>query len=127
MSPEFPLTRFDACGQSVIKIETSNIVITDATVKALANQLMDAARSAGDGFTTTVWISVVSKQLPDYLVRSIEYFAGFGIGLVVTLGERCSHAPGGQMPESVIAGLTAVNRGGHVWHPLANILVNSMP
>jgi hypothetical protein len=127
MSQEFPFSRFDACGHSVIKIELSNIVVTDATVKQLANQLMDAARSAGHGFTTTVWISIVSNQLPDYLVRSIEYFAGFGIGLVITHGEKCSHAPGGQMPGAVIAGLKAVNRGGQVWHPLANVLVDAMP
>lgn len=125
MSPQFPFTWLDECGHHVIKIEVSNIVVTDATLKALANQLMEAARSSGDGHSTTVWVSVVAKQLPDYLVRAIESFAGFGIGLIVTHGERCSHEPGAPLPDVVVSAIQNVNRSGRVWHPLAGKLVFS--
>lgn len=125
MPLEFPFTCFDKCGHHIIKIEVSNIVVTDATLRALASQLMEAARSSGDGFTTTVWVSVVAKQLPDYLVRAIKSFAGFGIGLIVTHGEKCSHVPGPPLPDAVVTAIQQVNRGGRVWHPLADKLVSS--
>jgi hypothetical protein len=123
----FPQDEFEACGHSIVKIELSHIVITDATFASLANQLMDAARSAGHGDTTTVWIAVVSKQLPDYLERSISYFEGFGIGLIVTHGDKCSHSQIEQFPDSVLAAIKSVNRDGRVWHPLENRLVAANP
>lgn len=129
MTKQFPVTSMSGCGDqiSVIRVEVSNIVVTNETANTLANELMDAARFFNHGDSTTVWIDVVTKQFPPYVDRALERFASFGMGLVVTHGGACSHSPGPLLSSELRQRIASVSRNGWIWHPLAKTLVEAMP
>ena len=126
---QFPVVCVSDCPEqiSVMRVEVSNVVVTDQTAKTLADELMYAARFFNHGSSTTVWIEVVAKHLPSFLEQAIERFRGFGIGLVVTHAGACSHSPGPLLPVNLRQRISDVNRSGQIWHPLAKVMVNSMP
>lgn len=124
---QFPVTFITGCGDqiSVIRVEVSNIVMTNETASRLAKELTDAARFCNDGNSTTVWADVVTKQLPLYVGRALELIPGFGMGLVVTHGRACSHSPGPLLSSELRQLVANVSRHGWVWHPLAKKLVEA--
>lgn len=125
----FPVTFVSGCGDqiSVIRVEISNIVVTNETAHTLAKELMDAARFFNSGDSTTVWADVVTKQMPLYVGQALELFPSFGIGLVVTHGGACSHSPGPLLSSELRQRVDSVSRDGRVWHPLAKRLVEARP
>ncbi len=125
MTPRFPTTCFDACGQKVIKIELSDLILTGERIKGLVDLL--AASHSSASCDVTIWLAIVSKHLPTHFDQVLPHFAGFGMGLVVTHGEKCSHAPGEQLPEWLLSAIRKVNRDGQIWHPLVNELVFAEP
>ena len=126
---QFPATVMSGCGDqiNVIQVEVSNVVVTDETANRFANELMDAARFFNHGDSTTVWIKVATKEIPRYVDRALERFAGFGIGLVISHGKACSHSPGPLLSGELRQRIASVSRHGQVWHPLVKTLVESMP
>ncbi len=110
-----------------MRIEVSNVVVTSQTAGVLADELMAAARFFNHGDSTTVWIDVVSKQIPLFLEQAIEKLSAFGIGLVVTHAKSCSHSPGPLLPVKLRKCISAASRRGQLWHPVAKIMVGSMP
>lgn len=111
----------------VMKITVGGVCPIEEPAKKLATAMQDAARSHGDGFQTTVWLDVTGPSVPMFVSDAIERCAGFGLGLIVTHGECCSHQPGFPLPERVMENLERCQRHGFVWHPVADQLVPADP
>ena len=112
---------------SVVRFEVGNVVGIDNPGQTLANALMAAERFFNQGSSTTVWLDVTSVELPVFVIDAVERCAGFGLGLIVTQGARCTHPPGELLPEALRIPVSKATRSGQVWHPLAQALVFTDP
>lgn len=111
----------------VMKITVDSEVKTEEPAQDLATTMQDAARAHGDGFQTTVWLDVTGLTMPMFVPDAIERCAGFGLGLIVTHAQCCSHQPGFPLPERVMEHLERCQRHGFVWHPSIDQLVPADP
>lgn len=109
----------------MLRITVGKVVTIDRPAEILSNAMMSAMRAYNHSDSTTVWLDVTGDQIPAFVTEAIERCVGFGLGLVVTHGQSCSHLPGLELPGSLLSALDRAQRGGRVWHPVAGRLVGS--
>lgn len=109
----------------VIRIEVGRIVTIEQPASLLANAMMSAMRAYNHGDSTTVWLDIQTVEIPTFVLEAIERCRGFGLGLVVTHGEACSHPPGLPLPKRLIDAMERAQGGGWVWHPIAKKRVSA--
>ncbi|MFD2274777.1 hypothetical protein ACFS07_36410 [Undibacterium arcticum] len=87
--------------------------------------MMAAMRVYNHGDSTTVWLDIKTVHIPEFVAAAIDRCAGFGLGLVVTHGECCSHPPGMPLPDGILSAMGRALRSGWVWHPGAKAAINA--
>lgn len=93
----------------------------------LGDALMAAMKMYSAGDVTTLWIDVTGNHLPGIIAPAIEWCAGFGLAVIVTHGDTCTHEPGQGMPEDLLHAIAISQRYGSLWHPIAKQLVPARP
>lgn len=123
----FPSTTVDVddiqC--SVARIDVGLVPSNVDPARLLAASMEFWAQFFGNGDSTTVWLNVTANRIPEFVTKAVNQFEGFGLGLVITFGDHCSHPPGQSLPEEILSAMARSQRHGQVWHPLANKRVES--
>lgn len=113
--------------QIVIRIQIGQDYPKIKGKEILGNALMAAMKMYSAGDVTTLWIDVTGNHLPGILAPALEWCDGFGLAVIVTHGNACSHEPGEAMPEDVLIAIAKAQRYGSLWHPIAKQLVPARP
>lgn len=108
---------------SKIEITRPGAFPHDAEVLYGAIQALD--RFHGDGDNTTVWLSIEAslREVPEYVAPALNKLNAYGVGLVITHGDACSHD--GTLNGDFLAPLKTALRQGQVFNPLRGQLVDA--
>lgn len=110
----------------VMKIQVGPMlpaVSDDEAAAILAAAIRAATRFFNHSDSTTTWLDVQTPSFPAFIVPAIRECVGFGLGLVITHNDACSHPPGRRLPDEVLAAMVKSQRDGRIWHPIACRLV----
>lgn len=110
--------------ESMAKISIGNLAPETGAAELLSKTLTALALFYNSP-ASTVWLDVTVVDIPAYVSEAIERCAGFGMGLVVTHYDHCSHAPGKVLPDSIRSVVIRAQRDGMLWHPVAQEMVYS--
>lgn len=124
----FPSTTIDVediqC--SVARIDVGLVPSDVDPARLLAASMESWARFFANGASTTIWLNITANRIPEFVTEAVNQLEGFGLGLVITCGDHCSHPPGQPLPEEILSVMARSQRHGQVWHPLAKMRVESM-
>ncbi|MFV2922213.1 hypothetical protein [Pseudomonas alloputida] len=90
--------------------------------KLLANAIEALTRIyPGD----TVWVDVLSEDLPQYVQDAIDSLVGFGTRVIITHNGSATHGNDPRLAEALCNAVRRANVGGALWHPIEKEFVRS--
>lgn len=89
----------------------------------LTQALMSATRFDE---SMNLWIDVQQPHIPGFVSEAIVNCRGFGLRLVLTHGDACSHSPGARLSTPLIDAIAQASASRQLWHPVAKRMVPSI-
>jgi hypothetical protein len=90
----------------------------------LAEVIQEGERFFQSGQETTVWLCIEDASfIPAVVLRALDLCRAYGVGLFVSQGAKCTHAPGQPIDARVTAAVKLAHRGGAIYHPIAGMRV----
>lgn len=74
-----------------------------------------------------IHLDIDLEDTPAFVIRAIESLAGFGMFLIVTHKDKCSHPPSDPLESQLQAAVNRIVCRGMLWHPVEKQLVESRP
>lgn len=110
-------------GEFLYHVPLRQFVYDPEAATILANGLMSATRYDQKIYC---WIDVQASHLPDIVTAALKRCAGFGLRLVITHNDKCSHGPSKRFPLPLMKLLAAASNSADIWHPILERMVPSM-
>jgi hypothetical protein len=110
-------------GELLYHVPLKRFVYDADAATILADGLMSATRYDQDVYC---WLDVQTSHLPEIVPAALEQCAGFGLRLVITHNDKCSHGPGKRFPLPLMKLLAAASTSADTWHPILEKMVPSM-
>lgn len=110
-------------GELLYHVPLKKFVYDTDAAAILADGLMSATRYDQDVYC---WLDVQASHVPEIVATALERCAGFGLRLVVTHDDKCSHGPGKRFPLPLMKLIAGASNSGETWHPIRQKMVPSM-